>query len=70
MSMSEKIRIVLIKRKTNINGLAERLGCSSANVSNKLKRDNFSENELIEIGNALDCDFIGSFKMRDTGEEI
>ncbi len=70
MSMSEKIRIMLIKRKTNISGLAELLGTSQGNLSNKLKRDNFSEKELVEIGNALDCDFIGLFHMRDTGEKI
>lgn len=70
MSMSEKIRIMLIKRKTNISGLAELIGTSQGNLSNKLKRDNFSEKELIEIGNALDCDFIGSFRMRDTGETV
>ncbi len=70
MSMAEKIRIMLIKRKTNISGLAEALGTSQGNLSNKLKRDNFSEKELIEIGNALDCDFIGNFKMRDTGEMV
>ena len=63
-------RSLLIKRKTNISGLAEKLGTSQGNLSNKLKRDNFSEKELIEIGNALDCDFIGNFKMRDTGDTI
>ena len=70
MSMSEKIRIMLIKRKTNISGLAAILGTSQGNLSNKLKRDNFSEKELVEIGNALNYDFIGIFRSRDTGEEI
>ena len=70
MSMSEKIRIMLIKRKTNISGLAAILGTSQGNLSNKLKRDNFSEKELEEIGNALDCDFVAGFKMRDSGEYV
>lgn len=70
MSMSEKIRIILIKRKMTISGLASALGTSQGNLSNKLKRDNFSEKELEEIGNALNCDLISNFKMRDTDEII
>ncbi len=70
MSMTEKIKIALVKRKKTAADLASMLNCSSTNIYNKMKRDNFSEKELIEIGDALDCDFIGSFKMRDTGEMI
>ena len=70
MSMTEKIKIVLVKRKKTAADLASLLGCSSTNRYNKMKRDNFSEKELIEIGNVLDCDFVGQFKMRDTGETI
>lgn len=70
MSMTEKIKIVLVKRKKTAADLASLLGCSSTNIYNKMKRDNFSEKELIEIGNVLDCDFVAQFKMRDTGETI
>lgn len=70
MSMTEKIKIVLVKRKKTAADLALLLSCSSTNIYNKMKRDNFSEKELIEIGNVLDCDFVGQFKMRDTGETI
>ena len=70
MSMTEKIKIVLVKRKKTAADLASILGCSSSNIYNKMKRDNFSEKELIEIGDALNCDFIGQFKLRDTGETI
>ena len=70
MSMSEKIRITLIKRKISITELAVNLGTSQSNLSNKLKRDNFSEKELKQIAEILNCDFKGIFVMRDTGEEI
>ena len=70
MAMSEKIRIALVKRKISITELAANLGTSQSNLSNKLKRDNFSEKELIEIANILNCDFKGTLVMRDTGEEI
>lgn len=70
MSMSEKIRIALLKRKISITELAVNLGTSQSNLSNKLKRDNFSEKELHQIANILNCDFKGIFVMRDTKEEI
>lgn len=70
MSMSEKIRIALVKRKISITELAARLGTSQSNLSNKLKRDNFSEKELNQIAEILDCNFKGIFVMKDTGEEI
>lgn len=70
MSMSEKIRIALLKRKMSITELAGFIGTSQSNLSNKLKRDNFSEKELIQIADILNCDFKGTLIMRDTGEEI
>ena len=68
--MQEKIRIALVKRKISITELATNLGTTQSNLSNKLKRDNFSEKELTQIADILNCDFKGLFVMRDTGEEI
>ena len=70
MSMSEKIRIALVKRKISVTELANRLNTSQSNLSNKLKRDNFSEKELNQIADILNCDFKGIFVMRDKKEEI
>ena len=70
MSMSEKIRITLVKRKISITELASSLGTSQSNLSNKLKRDNFSEKELNQIADILNCAFKGTFVMKDTGEEV
>ena len=70
MSMSEKIRIALVKRKISVTELANSLNTSQSNLSNKLKRDNFSEKELNQIADILNCDFKGIFVMRDTKEEI
>lgn len=68
--LTEKVRILMLKRKISVKELAEKLNCTSQNLSGKFKRDNFSEKELQEIAEALDCEFIGTFKMNDTGEEI
>ena len=68
--MSEKIKIVLLKRKMTVTELAKKINTSSQNLSNKLRQDNFRENELKEIAEALDCSFAITFKLNDTGEEV
>jgi DNA-binding Xre family transcriptional regulator len=68
MGSTEKIKIMLIKKKMTISDLAERTGQSSQNLSNKLAADNFRENELRKIANAMNCDYDGVFISRDTGE--
>lgn len=70
MAMSEKIKIVLLKRKMTITALAQAIGSTRSNLSNKLSRDNFSEKELQEIAEALNCDLDMNFTLRDTGETI
>lgn len=70
LSMGEKIRIVMARRDINIGQLAEELGTTRQNVSNKLSRDNFSEKELRAIADTLNCTFEAKFIMNDTGEEI
>lgn len=71
MALSERIRILLIKRG-NISEaeLARRLGVSPQNLNNKMKRDNFSEKDLLEIAEALNCTFSVTFTLNDTGEVI
>ena len=71
MALSDRIRILLIKRG-NISEaeLARRLNISPQNLNNKMKRDNFTEKDLQEIAAALDCTFTISFKLNDTGDEV
>jgi hypothetical protein len=71
MGMTEKIRIMLVKQG-NISEaeLARRLEQTPANLHHKMKRDNFSEKELREIADVLDCGLKINFVMTTTGEEI
>ena len=71
MALSDRIRILLIKRG-NISEaeLARRLGVSPQNLNNKMKRDNFTEKDLLAIAKALDCTFTACFRLNDTGEEV
>ena len=68
--MSEKIKIVLVKRKKSVTDLAKALNTSSQNLSNKLRNDNFREKELREIADILNCDLDINFTLRDTGEQV
>ena len=69
--MSEKIRILLVKRG-NISEaeLARRMGISPQNFHNKMKRDNFTESDLTAIATALNCDLNITFTMRESGETL
>lgn len=60
-----EIQKMLIDKDMNKKTLAEKCGWSPSNLRNKLKRDNFSENELQLIANALDCDLKIEFIPRD-----
>jgi len=71
MSMTEKIRILLVKRG-NISEaeLARRMGLLPQNFHVRMKRDNFTEADLRRIAEVLNCTFNAGFVLNDTGEEI
>ncbi|WP_016991685.1 helix-turn-helix domain-containing protein [Lysinibacillus boronitolerans] len=65
MSMTEKIKIVLVKKKMTITQLAEALETSQSNLSKKMKRDNFSEKELEQIAEVLGIGYEANFIFED-----
>lgn len=68
--MSEKIKLVMVKRDMTGKDLAEALGCSSQNVYALLKKDNWTEKQLKDIADKMNCDLEMNFKLRDTGEKF
>ena len=60
--LSIEIQKLMIEKGINKKKLAERCGWSQSNLYNKLKRDNFSEEELKKISDALECDLEIKFK--------
>ena len=70
MGMALKIKIIHLERNMNIKELAEKLGTTGNNLSNKLARDNLSEKDLRAIAEALNCDYDGIFTFRDSGKKI
>lgn len=69
LTMGEKIRILIKRKKITISELARLIDTTNQNLSNKLTRDNFSEKELQQIAEALGCRFEGYFVFGD-GEKI
>ena len=69
--LAEKIRIVLVKRGNMSEAdLARLLQTSPQNFNKKMRRDNFSEEDMVEIAKALNCTFEAGLRMNDTGELI
>ena len=65
MSMSKKIRQLLIEKDTSITKLAELLETKPQNITNKLTRDNFTEKDLKDIAKVLNCKYEAKFIIED-----
>lgn len=70
LSFAEKIRVMLRRREMTVADLAAKTGQSSQNLSNKLARGNFSENEMARLADSLGCDCEHILKARDNGETL
>ncbi|NHN33559.1 helix-turn-helix transcriptional regulator [Paenibacillus agricola] len=70
LTIAEKIKVILGRRDMTIADLANKLGQSRQNLTNKLSRDKFTEKEAVEIASVLGCDFEAVFTLRDTGEKL
>jgi Helix-turn-helix. len=68
--VSDKIRILLIKRKMTMSELADKIETTPQNLSNKLSRDNFTEKEMQAISDALACKLEVAFTLEETGERV
>ncbi len=65
MSMSKKIKQLLIEKDISITKLAELLGTKPQNLTNKLSRDNFTEKDLQKIAEVLNCKYDAKFIIED-----
>lgn len=69
LSTSEQIRTILRRKKMTVGALADLLGQSRQNFSNKLSRDNFSVTELKSIAKVLEIGYESKFILPN-GEKI
>lgn len=70
LTVSEKIRIILKRRNLTTTALAEKIGTSRQNLTNKLNRDNFTEKDIRQIAAALNCSYETVFTLNDTGDIV
>lgn len=70
ISTSEKIRILAKRKGKSLGDIADLTEQSRQNLSNKMKRDNFTIAELKKIASALDCTVNITFSDIETGEQI
>ena len=70
MTVSEKIRLLLGRHKMTVTKLASTLGISRQYLTKKLRENDFTIGELINIAEILDCHFLTTFITNDTDEEI
>ena len=68
--MTEKIQLVMVKRKMSKTALAKSLNTSSSNLSHKFKRDDFRESEIKKIAEVLNCTFEPNLILNDTGDKF
>ena len=55
MSAGEKIKTIMTRQKVSMGDMAEQTGQSRQNLSNKMKRDDFSESEIRKMAAVLGC---------------
>ncbi len=70
MTVGEKIRILMGRKGISMGDMAERTGQSRQNLSNKMKRDNFSESEIAAMAAVVGCTVEIAFIGPDGKPEI
>lgn len=69
LTTSEKLRLIIKRKKIKFMDVANVLGCTRQNLNQKLLRGGWTEESLKQIGDALGVDVRIVFVDRETGEE-
>lgn len=70
MTIAEKVRLLTRRRGMSLATLSERTGQTPQNFSAKMRRDNFTVVQMMEIAEVLGCEVEISFIDKETGEKI
>jgi transcriptional regulator with XRE-family HTH domain len=71
MAITEKVKILMLKRGARQKDVAEKLGMSAENFNNKLRRESFTVEELEKIANALGATYTrDEYFSLENGERI
>lgn len=64
-TISESLKIILVKKNMNIARLADLMGVSSTTMYSKFKRGNFTIKDLNDISKALNLSYEITFKINE-----
>lgn len=64
IDVTKQIKVMLVKEGLSQADLANRLKTSQGNLANKLRRNNFSVKEMLEIAEALGYNLKIEFKKK------
>ena len=67
---SKKLRLCLLFKDMQQKYLAEKINTSKTNLNGKILRDNFSEKDMQNIANALNCELVIKLIDKETGQEF
>ena len=67
--MTEQIRNIMKIRGMKQKDLADALGISTVNLSQRLSKDNFRTNELEKIAEILNCELKCFFVIKDNSTD-
>ena len=70
LTMGEKIRVILKRRGMTVAQLADLTNQTRQNLSNKLARDNFQEQDIKAMAAAVNCEYEAYLVMKDSGEKV
>lgn len=70
LSAAKKIKMLLVEREMTLAALSKLLNKSPSTMSDKMKRDNFSEKDLKQIADALNYEYTIVFTDKTTGKQI
>jgi transcriptional regulator with XRE-family HTH domain len=69
ITVAEKMRLIMKRLNINMTELSEKSGQSRQNLSNKFSRNNFTENDIKNLAEAMGCSVDIRFTLPD-GTEI
>ena len=65
LTIGEKIKVIMKRKNMTMTELSEITGQTRQNLSNKMKRDNFTESDAKEMAAALGCELVIAFRLPD-----
>lgn len=65
LSNGEKIKIIMKRLNITTTQLADKIGTSRQNLTNKFSRDKFDEKEIRDIATAMGCEVETTFTLPD-----